>query len=176
MLHGTRRYGLRPLSFERPEDRKNPERKMARRMRSTRPAMLELWCDLCGANGHSAARCCVIVDSPREKPEPSGPLGVIHAREVQRPVPLEEYRGPGRVIVLPIGVHGDQAGPYLGDESRSRSKENNGGQSMWRQFKVGRGFASRRPRAQGKVGAQRESVAGGGSPIPSPAVRRKRST
>lgn len=146
MLHGSRRYGSKPLSFEEPDLRKKPERRMRRRPNG-RPAMLELWCDLCGANGHSAARCHVIVDSPREKPAPSGPIGMIREREIPRPVPIEEYRGPGRVIVLPIGVHGDQAREILSDESRSRSKENNGGQNRWRGFKVGRGFASRRPPA-----------------------------
>lgn len=64
-------------------------------------------CDLCGSQGHVPWQCNMPLDG---KFPTEGPIGTIEAsRSAKRgpAAPIEEYKGPGRVLVLPGGVFGD---------------------------------------------------------------------
>lgn len=105
MLHGTRRVGGELLSFERSfatrGDREgNPRREEVMTREGHR-------CTICDRLGHPEVLCPIPLD-PR--PPGSGPIGVIGQQPPKctpPAVPLEDYRGPGRVIVVPRGLSGE---------------------------------------------------------------------
>lgn len=112
MLRRTSRDARERLSFEGPSAesrRKNPGRLAEQAVgRLSKEAIAAgRACPLCGATGHGAIKCPVPIDPAMPKEGPIGALDSIPKRSGPA-APLSEYSGPGRVIVLPRGVHGDE--------------------------------------------------------------------
>lgn len=123
MLHSTRRHGTPLLSFEKGQpSKKNPGR-MRQREVGRLVTVGGVHCTLCGSLGHTEWQCEVAIDTPAVA-DPAIPIGAIGAFERPKPaVPIEEYRGPGRVLMLAPGVFGeDLAAAKITDAARESSK------------------------------------------------------